>query len=306
MDQLKIFAPATVANVSCGFDAMGFAVDSLGDEMVFSKNGTGKVTISKVEGANLTTDIYKNAASVVVLEMLKDAAVSFGVDIQICKGYKPGSGLGSSAASSAGAAFAINTFLGNKYTNLELVKFAMLGEEAACGSQIADNVGAALYGGLVLIRSYEPLDIIPLPTPADLYVALIHPQVEIKTEDARNILPKQVPIRDAIAQWANVGGLVSGLYTEDFELIGRSLVDKVAEPSRKVLIPHFDALKASAMEHSAIGAGISGSGPTVFALCQGELVAGNVAQAFHRLYEKTDIPFKTYVSAVGGKGTRII
>ena len=306
MELIRIFAPATVANVSCGFDAMGFAIDQLGDQMVFTKNESKEVSISKIQGAELPFDSRKNAAGAVALAILESNGFPFGVDIQIEKGYKPGSGLGSSAASSAGAAFALNELLGKPYSTLELVRFAMLGEEVACGSQIADNVGAALYGGFVLIRSYYPLDVVSLPTPPELYVTVIHPQVEIKTEDARNILPEAVPMKNAIAQWANVGGLVSGLYTNDYELIGNSLVDRVAEPARKLLIPHFDLLKQTALKAGALGAGISGSGPSVFALSKGKNDAESVATAWKHVYGQTEYDFKLYTSRVGGKGVHII
>ncbi|HAT65909.1 MAG TPA: homoserine kinase [Flavobacteriaceae bacterium] len=306
MEQLRIFSPATVANVSCGFDALGFALDGLGDEMFFTINDSKKVTISKVEGATLPMEISKNAAGVVAQKMLEAADFPFGIDIEIYKKYKPGSGLGSSAASSAGTAFAINHFLGGTFSTLDLVKFAMLGEEAACGSQIADNVSAALFGGFVLIRSYLPLEVVSLPTPAALYAVVIHPQVEIKTRDARDILPEVIPIRDAVAQWANVGGLISGLYTNNYELIGRSLIDLVAEPARKILIPFFDELKRAALDHGALGAGISGSGPSVFALCKGEKNAQKVALAFNETYDNTGIDYHLYVSALGREGVKIL
>ena len=306
MEQLRIFSPATVANVSCGFDALGFALDGLGDEMFFTINDSKKVTISKVEGATLPMEISKNAAGVVAQKMLEAADFPFGIDIEIYKKYKPGSGLGSSAASSAGTAFAINHFLGGTFSTLDLVKFAMLGEEAACGSQIADNVSAALFGGFVLIRSYLPLEVVSLPTPAALYAVVIHPQVEIKTRDARDILPEVIPIRDAVAQWANVGGLISGLYTNNYELIGRSLIDLVAEPARKILIPFFDELKRAALDHGALGAGISGSGPSVFALCKGEKNAQKVELAFNETYDNTGIDYHLYVSALGREGVKIL
>lgn len=306
MEQLRIFSPATVANVSCGFDALGFALEGLGDEMFFTKNDTKKVTISKVEGASLPMEISKNAAGVVAKKMLESVGYPFGIDIRMYKKYKPGSGLGSSAASSAGTAFAINHFLGGTFSTLDLVKFAMLGEEAACGSQIADNVSAALFGGFVLIRSYHPLEVVSLPTPAALYAVVIHPQVEIKTKDARDILPEVVPIKHAVAQWANVGGLISGLYTNNYELIGRSLIDLVAEPARKILIPFFDELKLAALEQGALGAGISGSGPSVFALCKGERNAQKVALAFNETYSKTGIDYHLYVSTLSSKGVKLL
>ena len=306
MDQIKIFSPATVANVSCGFDALGFALDSLGDEMIFRKTSDTTLRISKIEGAKLSFDIDKNVAGVVAKAMLEKHPVDFGIDIEIYKNFKPGSGLGSSAASASGTAFALNELLGRPFSMLELTQFAMLGEEAACGSQIADNVSAALFGGFVLVRSYKPLDIVKLPTPSELFATVIHPQIEVKTEDARNVLKSEVPLRDAITQWANVGGLVSGLHTSDYDLIGRSLVDVIVEPARKHLIPHFDAVKEAAMQKGALGAGISGSGPTIFALSKGEDTAQKVAEAMRAIYSKSTIDFEIYISNINSQGIKIL
>ncbi len=192
MDQIKVFSPATVANVSCGYDAMGFALETLGDDMIFTKTKSKDVVICKIEGANLPYETHKNAAGVVAQMMLRDSKANFGLDIQIFKNFKPGSGLGSSAASASGTAFAVNQLLGNTYSNLELTKFAMQGEVVACGSAIADNVAAAIYGGFILVRSYEPLDIVSIPTPTNLVATIIHPQIEIKTEDARKVVTTQI------------------------------------------------------------------------------------------------------------------
>ncbi|WP_299057464.1 homoserine kinase [uncultured Polaribacter sp.] len=306
MDYLKIFSPATVANVSCGFDSMGFAVDAVGDEMSFTKTSSKGVKITNITGANLTYDIDKNAASAVVQKMLNDAKADFGVALTIHKGFKPGSGLGSSAASAAGAAFGANKLLGNRYNNLELTKFAMYGEEVACGSQIADNVAAAIYGGFILVRSYNPLEIVKLPVPKELRVVAIHPQVEIKTKDARDVLPANVPLKNAITQWANVGGLVSGLFTDDYQLISNSLVDLVAEPARKSFIPFFDDVKTNAVKAGALGAGISGSGPTIFALCKGDKSAENVYKSIQETYAKTAIDFTIFTSKVNAEGIKIL
>ena len=191
MDKIKIFSPATVANISCGFDALGLALEGKGDEMVFNKTTTNTIRITKIEGANLPYNIDENLVGIVAKIMMQDANANFGLDIEIYKGFKPGSGLGSSAASAAGTTFALNELLGKPYTKTQLTKYAMLGEEAACGSQIADNVSAALFGGFVLIRSYNPLEIVSLPVPKDLFVTALHPQIEIKTEDARNVLTKR-------------------------------------------------------------------------------------------------------------------
>lgn len=306
MDYLKIFAPATVANVSCGFDSMGFAVDTIGDEMTFTKTVEKGIKITQITGANLTHDVDKNAAGVVALAMLKKHPVNFGIEITIHKGYKPGSGLGSSAASAAGAAFGVNQLLGNVFSKLELTKFAMLGEEATCGTPIADNVAACIYGGFVLVRSYDPLDIIRIPVPEELRLVALHPEVEVKTKDAREVLPNKVPLKDAVTQWANVGGLVSGLYTNNYELISNSLTDVIVEPVRKHLIPHFDLVKSEAINTGALGAGISGSGPTIFALCKGNETAKKVYQAIENAYMDKNIDFNLFTSKINTKGVKIL
>ncbi len=306
MKEIKLFSPATVANVSCGFDALGLALATIGDEMIFRKTQDKGVKITKIEGADLSYDISKNVAGVVASTMLKEHNVDFGVELEIYKNFKPGSGLGSSAASASGTAFAVNKLLGEPYSILELTKFAMLGEEAACGSQIADNVSAALYGGFVLVRSYKPLEIVKIPVPKDLAVTVLHPQIEVKTEDARNVLPKEIPLNKAITQWANVGGLISGLYTNDYSLIANSLQDVIVEPYRKQLIPHFDKVKESTLKAGALGAGISGSGPTIFALSKGIKTAENVAETMQKAYAATNIPFEIHVSKINTQGIKVL
>ncbi|WP_298781030.1 homoserine kinase [uncultured Polaribacter sp.] len=306
MNYLKIFAPATVANVSCGFDSMGFAVDQVGDEMSFTKTTKKGVKITAITGANLTFDVDKNAAGAVVKKMLLEAKADFGIELTIHKGYSPGSGLGSSAASSAGAAFGANQLLGNIYSDLELTKFAMFGEQVACGTPIADNVSAAIYGGFVLVRSYSPLEIIKLPVPSELRVVAIHPQVEVKTKDAREVLPTEIALKDAVTQWANVGGLISGLYSDNYSLISNSLVDIIVEPYRKKLIPFFDDVKNAATKAGALGAGISGSGPTIFALCKGDDIAKSVYKNIENSYKNTGIDFEMFISKVNHEGIKIL
>ena len=294
-NSIKIFSPATVANVSCGFDALGLALDGKGDEMIFTKRSDSQLVITKIEGANLPYNIDENLVGTVIKAMLKKRQVTFGLDIEIYKGFKPGSGLGSSAASAAGTAFAVNELLGRPFTNTELVQFAMMGEEAACGSPIADNVSAALFGGFVLIRSYEPLEIVSLPVPDDLYITALHPQIEIKTEDARNVLPQNIPLKSAITQWSNVGGLICGLYTNNYDLISRSLQDVIVEPVRKKLIPHFDSVKEDALKSGALGAGISGAGPTIFAISKGINNANNVLKSMQHAYKNKGIVFEVFI-----------
>ncbi|WP_299123004.1 homoserine kinase [uncultured Tenacibaculum sp.] len=307
MNYIKIFAPATVANVSCGFDSMGFSVDTIGDEMTFTKTVEKGVKITQITGAKgLSLNPKENAAGVVALAMLKEHSVDFGIEITMHKGYSPGSGLGSSAASSGGTAFGVNELLGKPFSSLELTKFAMLGEKAACGTPIADNVAAAIFGGFVLIRSYEPLDIIKLPVPNELQLVAIHPQIEVKTKDARDVLPQKVSLKDATTQWANVGGLVSGLYTNNYLVIANSLTDVIVEPVRKHLIPHFDLVKNEAIKAGALGAGISGSGPTIFALCKGEKTANNVYKAIQNAYSDKNIDFNLFTSKINTQGVKIL
>lgn len=306
MNQIKIFSPATVANVSCGFDCLGFAVNDLGDTMTFRKTSSKEVKILDIKGANLPYNVDKNVASAVTLKMLEKHPVDFGIEISIEKGYSPGSGLGSSAASAAGAAVAVNELLNKPFTPLELTKFAMYGEKVACGSEIADNVAAAIYGGFILVQQYEPLSIVKIPVPKELMLVAIHPQVKVRTKDARDVLPENIPLKDAVAQWANVGGLISGLYSENYDIIANSLKDIIVEPVRKHLIPHFDKVKNAAIEAGALSAGISGSGPTIFALCKGEENAKNVYQAIEESYKDKNIDFTMVYSKINTQGVKIL
>ncbi|MCK0131172.1 homoserine kinase [Flavobacteriaceae bacterium F08102] len=306
MERIKLFSPATVANVSCGFDALGFAMDTVGDEMILYKSRQKGVRITKIEGANLSDNPKKNVAGVVAFAMLKALNSSTGIEIEMYKKVKPGSGLGSSASSAAGTAFGINELFGRPFSILQLTEFARLGEVAACGAPIADNVAAALYGGFILVQSYEPLSIVKLPVPDDLWATVIHPQIEIKTEDARSILPPQVSMQQAVRQAANLGGLVSGLYEGDFQRISDSLIDYLAEPHRKKLIPHFEKLKSCCIQHGALGVGISGSGPSIFALSSSESTGKQLEEQMAAIYRPTEIDFHLYTSQINQQGMKIL
>jgi len=306
MKEIKIFSPATVANISCGFDVLGLALDSLGDEMIFRKTTTKGIIIKKIEGAKLPYETSLNVAGVVAKAMFDKIDVNFGIEIEIYKNFKPGSGLGSSAASAAGTAFAVNELLDKPFNSLELANFAVIGEKLACGAPIADNVAPAIFGGFTLVRDYNPLDIIKLNTPKDLYVNILHPQIEIRTEDARTILSDTVPLKKAIKQWGNVGALVSGLYTENYELISKSLIDVIVEPQRSKLIPYFDLVKKIALKNGALGGGISGSGPSIFALSKGSKTADKVQKAMNSIYDSTTIKYNSYVSKINNEGIKII
>ena len=306
-ESVKVFAPGSVSNVGCGFDILGFAIDGVGDEMVVSKNDKKKIVIAPVNGyENLPTDPKKNVAGVAIQALLDDLKSNQGFDVEIVKNIKPGSGIGSSAASAAGAVVAVNELLGNPYSRMELVDFAMKGEEVASGDVHADNAAPATLGGFCLIRGYNPLDVIHIQSPKDLWCVVIHPQIEIKTKESRELLSPEVSMKKAIRQWGNVAGLMSGLYTSNYELIGRSLEDHIVEPQRKVLIPEFDDLKLSVMEAGALGCSISGSGPSVFALAEGKESADVIASAMDTVFRKTELDYKIYVSKVSDGGVKVL
>jgi len=304
--EIRVFCPATIANISCGFDVLGVALDNVGDEMVVRKTTKKGIAITKLEGQDLPLETHKNVAGVAGLALLSASDYDGGFEIEIYKKIKAGSGIGSSAASSAGAVWAMNKLLGAPFSNIDLVKFAMKGEELASGVAHADNVAPAIYGGFTLVRSYDPLDIIKINTPKELYATVIHPQIEVKTSDSRKILKTTISLADGIKQWGNVGGLIAGLYTEDYDLIGRSLKDYIVEPIRSILIPAFDNVKSESMDAGALGCGISGSGPSIFALSKGKNRALKVADAMQNVYTKVGINYDIHVSNINLEGVKKI
>ncbi len=305
-NEIKIFCPATIANISCGFDVLGVALDAVGDEMIVSKTQEKGIRITKLEGQDLPKATLKNVAGVAGLALLEKSNYDGGFEIEIYKKIKAGSGIGSSAASSAGAVWAMNELLGKPFSTQELVKFAMEGERLASGVAHADNVAPALFGGFTLVRSCAPLDIVPIPSPGELYATIIHPQIEVKTSDSRKILKTNITLKEGIQQWGNVGGLVAGLFTDDYELIGRSLVDHIVEPIRSILIPAFDKVKSKALASGALGCGISGSGPSIFAFSKGEETAEKVAQAMREVYQNIGIDYEIHVSKINPSGIKIL
>jgi homoserine kinase len=306
MNEIKIFCPATIANISCGFDVLGLCLETVGDEMIIRKSDVKGIKITKIEGENLPLETSKNVAGVAALAILDAIDYKFGFEIEIYKNIKPGSGIGSSAASAAGAVFGINELLGKPFTRKELVEFAMKGEAIASGSEHADNVAPAILGGITLVRSSSPLDIIKIESPSDLYATVIHPQIELKTSEMRAVLQPMIPLKSAILQWGNLGGLIAGFYTSDYELIGRSLCDEIVEPLRGPFIPKFDVIKKTALENGALGSGISGSGPSIFALSKGIETANRIAKAMFVVYEGMNMPFEIHVSKVNPEGVKII
>ncbi len=311
MNEIKIFCPATIANLNCGFDVMGLCLEGIGDEMIFRKSSEKGIRITKITGADLPLETEKNVAGVAALALLNSytingVAIDYGFEIEIHKKIKTGSGIGSSSASAAGAVFGINELLGRPFTKHELVNFAMKGEVIASGSEHADNVAPCLLGGFTLVRGYNPLEVIRMDSPTELYAVVLHPHIEVKTSDSRAVLQPLISLKSAITQWGNLGGLISGLYTNDYELIGRSLQDVIIEPMRKQLIPNFDGVKNAALQNGALGSGISGAGPSIFALCKGQEIAKKVAYAMSESYQNTGIEFDMHLSKINSEGVKEI
>jgi homoserine kinase len=306
---IHVFAPATVANVVCGFDVLGFAVNEPGDEVIMRLTNKPGITISKITGddGRLPLNPAKNTVSVSVEHYLKSIdRLDIGLDIELHKKMPIGSGLGSSSASTVAGLFAIKTLLGDDTDPSTLLPFAMKGEEMACGHGHADNVAPALLGGFVLIRSYDPLDVIRLPHPAGLWCAIVFPDVDVPTREARQIIRNKILMKDAVTQWGNIAGLVSGLFMQDIDLIGRSMQDVLVEPVRSMLIPDFYLMREMAMELGAVGFGISGSGPSVFAFTRDEETAKRITQKLQRHLTNIKIGSNGYVSTINDTGPRVL
>jgi len=307
MEKIRVYAPATVANVACGFDIFGFAVNHPGDEIVLEKRSDPGIIIKEItgDGGRLPLDVSKNTAGIAIQKFLEFIGKpDQGFIISLHKDMPLGSGLGSSAASAVAGVFAANELMGKPLKQSELLPFAMEGERVACGSAHADNVGPSLLGGFVIIRSYQPLDIVQIKTPEDLFASIVHPQIEVNTKDARGILDKEISLSSTITQMGNVAGLVAGLLLPDYNLIGRSLVDVIIEPS--ILIPQFAEVKAAAIEAGALGCSISGSGPSLFALSKGKSTADRVAKAMGDEFKKVGIGSEQYVSNINQQGPIIL
>lgn len=305
MRNVKVHCPATVANLVCGFDILGMALNAPYDVMTVKLLDKPEVIIHNRDDFNLPTDAEKNVAGVVLLSIMEKMNGKLGFEVEIEKHIKPGSGIGSSAASAAGAAVAANHLLGNIFSNDELVQFAMNGEKLASGVKHADNVAPCILGGIRLVRSIYPLDIVSLHAP-DLHVTVVHPQIEVRTSDARQILRKQVLLKDAIKQWGNIAGLVAGFLKNDFDLISRSLEDVIIEPIRSILIPGFDEVKAKCKEAGALGGGISGSGPSMFMLSTNESIAKETEKLMKEVYDRIGVAYNTYVTTINNKGVEIV
>jgi len=305
MRTIKVLAPASVANMVCGFDVLGMALSEPMDEMTLSLSEDPGIRIRHTDAFDLPCEPEKNVAGASLLAMMQECDPELGFDLVVHKHIKPGSGLGSSAAGSAGAVVAANRLLNNRFSNDDLVRFAMSGEKVASGVKHADNIAPVIFGGITLIRSIFPLDIVPIDSPP-LFVTAVHPQIEVKTSDARQILRKEVLLKDAIRQWGNIAGLVAGLLKHDYALIGRSLEDVLIEPVRSVLIPGFDQVKSACKKAGALGGGISGSGPSVFMLSSDEEIAHSLKAIMDDVYDRLGIERFTYVTNINHEGVKTV
>lgn len=303
---VKIFAPATISNVGPGFDLMGFALEQPGDIMIVKLNDTGQIKIINHSNSELPLDITKNVASVAVSALLDALNCKTGFDLIFESKINPGSGIGSSAASCTAAVVGVNELLDRPFAQKELLPFAMKGEFVASGSTHADNIAPALLGGFILIRNYDPLDLICIPAPKDLICTVVHPEIEIKTSESRKLIPKDLAVKKVLEQCGNIAGLVAGLTTSDYSLIGRSLHDVIAEPVRASLIPGYSEIKARLHETGALGGNISGSGPSVFALSDKLENAKKAGELMHEVFNKSGLQNKVYISKISHMGTRVM
>ena len=299
-----VLSPATVANVVCGFDILGFALNEPCDKLTLTLTDEPGITIINEDDFNLPTTPENNVSGAALLALMEEAPDAKGFILHSKKHIKPGSGIGSSAASAAGVVVAANQLLNNRFSKEDLVRFAMYGEKVASGVKHADNIAPCIYGGVTLIRSIHPLDIIPLGAPP-LHVTVVHPQIEVRTADARQILKQQVLLKDAIRQWGNIAGLVAGLLKADYDLIGRSLEDVIIEPIRSILIPGFKEVKQKSKEAGALGGGISGSGPSIFMLSKDAATAQEVESLMSEIFTKIGIAFQTHVTTINHEGVVI-
>jgi homoserine kinase len=308
MESVTAFAPATVSNVACGFDVLGFALATPGDEVSATLAPSG-VRIDEIVGddGRLPRDARRNTAGIAAQVLLTRIGESRGVTLTIRKGLPLSSGLGGSAASAVAAAVAVDSLLDAKLPLEALLECAFEGERVGAGSAHADNIAPCLYGGFVLVRRAVPPDIVRLPVPGELTAVVVHPDLEIETARARALLGDTVPLADAIRQWANLGAFVDALHRADFDLMSRSLEDAVAEPRRALLVPGLAAIKQAAIAAGALGCSLSGSGPSLFALCRGVSAADRVAAAMTAAVRREigGDP-QTYVSAIAPQGARVV
>ena len=307
-DSIKVFSPASIGNIGCGFDVLGLCLDNLGDEIELTKSDNNRVKIIEITGDNnlLTKDPKFNSVSIAINSFLNDENIQIGIDIILRKKMPIKSGLGSSAASAVGGIYGISRLLNLKRKRSELIKHAMYSEKITSGSDFPDNVSAAMLGGIILARKKTPLDFIEISYPKDLYIVLIYQKIHLDTKTSRSVLPRNISLSLATKQWGNVGGLVLGFERGDYDLIYRSIEDFVAEPIRSKLIPNFISIKKR-LQHCPNNAfGISGAGPTCFVLCQGKNDAMIIKNELSDLSKKNNFDFVMSLSQVNNKGVKII
>jgi homoserine kinase len=305
----RVFAPATVANVGPGFDIFGLALEQPGDEVEVMVRNTPGLDIIEITGDQgiLPADVTNNTATVAINSFMQDVDLNFGFDIKLHKKMPVGSGLGSSAASAVAGVVAVNSIFERPHSREALLKYVVEGERITSGGSVhLDNVAACLYGGFILVRSKDPADIISVPVKKELVCTVIHPRIEIKTSESRKMLKRETSIETAVMQWGNIAGMVSAFYRNDMDLLGRSLQDVIAEPVRSILIPHFNEMKKLSMQCGAIGFGISGSGPSVFALCASKTVAGKIAHKTGKMLTQNGVGNDVYISLVNRQGPRLL
>tara|TARA_B100001996_G_scaffold348933_1_gene307384 strand:+ start:1072 stop:1995 length:924 start_codon:yes stop_codon:yes gene_type:complete len=307
MNKIKIQSPATVANLSCGFDILGLCLDKPYDEIEIIKIDKKKVVIDIIDSpySNIPSNPLENTGGVPALNIIKDLNLDFGFNIKINKGIPLCGGMGSSASTASGVVFAINKILNNRLTKKQMLKYALQGESVSVTNAHADNIAPCLLGGLTLIRDTKTLDIMNIPI-SDFYISLIHPHFHISTQEARDILPQEIKLSSAITQWGNIGALVLGFASKDNDLIKRSMNDIIVEPVRSKLIEGFNEIKKKSIKLGAIGCSISGSGPTMFALCDNENIARSIIDFSNSFYNGKNIGCDTYLSKVNNNGPKII
>ena len=306
MDRIKVFSPGSITNLSCGYDILGVCLNNRGDEITVTKTINKGIVIKSNDEYDISKDINENVAGIAAQALLKNTSTKFGFEIEIKKGIKPGSGIGSSAASSAGTVFAINQLLDSPFSQLDLIKFSMEGEKFVSGSYHADNVAPIILGGITLVRSIDEIDVIKLPSPKTLEVIIVRPNIEIKTSDSRKVVKKKIKIEKMVKQSANLASFVSSLYTEDFDLMSKSVVDIIAEPNRKILIPEFDKIKNKSKNSGAIAVGISGSGPSIFSLSNNTIISKKILETASNHYDKLGIDHDGFISKINPTGIKIL
>jgi len=306
MNQIKIFSPASVSNLCCGFDVLGFSIDGIGDELTITKSTNKGINIKEIKGYNVPLENNKNTASVAAQALLDHLKINEGFDIEINKKIKPGSGIGSSAASAVGAVYGINKLLGNPLKHEELLKFAMKGEFISSKTAPADNVASALYGGTILVNNRENYKVIKLPVPKNLHAIIHHPLIEIKTSDSRGILPKSIDLKIASDQLSSLGGFIHSLHTQDFDLMKISLKDYLVEQFRSDYVPAFNEIKSIADLNNTICCSISGSGPSIFTLVNSINDAKRLKLVFDEIYKDKKLDFNSYITSLNSKGVHEI